>query len=476
MNKLSYLLVAVLLIASACEKKRTVANLPGDDQLPPVSENEQALQSNIRSIIEDNISDVGGEDYKFGQVGEKTELVFDKLKQGEVVGQVAVRVKEKTKECKIDLSKKMKIQYKNCESVSGCKIALSATKVCKMRPLFLVKPNFTEDELKNCKAKAYIKSVLALKKELLKNDDEAFFSKIESVSTSFVSYLKKNSIHYSIGDASSSVIKIDIEDRSKAVQVCLDKLIQNSAYSQNIADKGLSKAQLEEIKAINPDAKGGSRINKANIAVFKIELELVADPNSALKDDALFLAIQKAKTSINQLGASGWTSDAATFTEKKDLYSQGSLSAASYHLVLKSLMNNVALYEEKIALAESHFNAAVALYDSAKPRASFKALQESYDMYVKSAVSYIKELKEEYAKIKILVPNTFKVTLVSIDVSKRISVIKAIRIILPAMSLKEAKDLVDAAPSIVKKDVSNEESAAIRDALILAGATEVTIE
>ncbi len=63
----------------------------------------------------------------------------------------------------------------------------------------------------------------------------------------------------------------------------------------------------------------------------------------------------------------------------------------------------------------------------------------------------------------------FTVTLTAVGDSK-INVIKAVREI-TGLGLKEAKDLVDAAPKAVKENVSKEESATIMGKLKDAGAT-----
>jgi large subunit ribosomal protein L7/L12 len=63
----------------------------------------------------------------------------------------------------------------------------------------------------------------------------------------------------------------------------------------------------------------------------------------------------------------------------------------------------------------------------------------------------------------------FTVTLKSIGENK-VGVIKAIRTI-TSLGLKEAKDLVDGAPSVVKEAVSKDDAAAIKKQLEEAGAT-----
>ena len=64
----------------------------------------------------------------------------------------------------------------------------------------------------------------------------------------------------------------------------------------------------------------------------------------------------------------------------------------------------------------------------------------------------------------------FDVILASFGANK-INVIKAVRDLTPGLGLKEAKDLVEAAPKAVKEGVSKEEAEAARDKLAEAGAT-----
>lgn len=65
----------------------------------------------------------------------------------------------------------------------------------------------------------------------------------------------------------------------------------------------------------------------------------------------------------------------------------------------------------------------------------------------------------------------FTVTLKGLsDPGKKIAVIKAIRGILTGLGLKDAKELVEGAPKVVKEDVSKEEANTIKEALVAAGA------
>ncbi len=54
--------------------------------------------------------------------------------------------------------------------------------------------------------------------------------------------------------------------------------------------------------------------------------------------------------------------------------------------------------------------------------------------------------------------------------AQKIAVIKAVRTILPELGLKEAKDLVDAAPKDIKKDMPKEEAEKAKSDLEAAGA------
>ena len=68
----------------------------------------------------------------------------------------------------------------------------------------------------------------------------------------------------------------------------------------------------------------------------------------------------------------------------------------------------------------------------------------------------------------------FNVTLKSVDASKKIAVIKEVRTV-TGLGLKEAKDLVEGAPKLLKEGVSKEEAEKIKESVTAAGG-EVTIE
>lgn len=63
----------------------------------------------------------------------------------------------------------------------------------------------------------------------------------------------------------------------------------------------------------------------------------------------------------------------------------------------------------------------------------------------------------------------FDVILVDVGANK-INVIKEVRVIDPALGLKEAKDLVESAPKAIKSGVSKEDAQKIKEALEKAGA------
>ena len=64
----------------------------------------------------------------------------------------------------------------------------------------------------------------------------------------------------------------------------------------------------------------------------------------------------------------------------------------------------------------------------------------------------------------------FTVTLKGLsDPGKKIGVIKEVRNGVPGLGLKEAKELVEGAPKVLKEDVSKEEAAKIKEAITAAG-------
>lgn len=69
----------------------------------------------------------------------------------------------------------------------------------------------------------------------------------------------------------------------------------------------------------------------------------------------------------------------------------------------------------------------------------------------------------------------FTVTLKGLaDPGKKIAVIKEVRNVVAGLGLKEAKELVEGAPKVLKENVSKEEAQKIKEAMTAAGA-EITI-
>ena len=69
----------------------------------------------------------------------------------------------------------------------------------------------------------------------------------------------------------------------------------------------------------------------------------------------------------------------------------------------------------------------------------------------------------------------FTVTLKGLtDPSKKIGVITEVRNVIAGLGLKEAKELVEGAPKVLKENVSKEEAQKIKEAMTAAGA-EITI-
>lgn len=66
------------------------------------------------------------------------------------------------------------------------------------------------------------------------------------------------------------------------------------------------------------------------------------------------------------------------------------------------------------------------------------------------------------------VQTEFKVFLVSVPADKKMSMIKSVRDIL-GLGLKEAKDFVEAAPKMVKEELSKEEATELQTKLTAAG-------
>ena len=64
----------------------------------------------------------------------------------------------------------------------------------------------------------------------------------------------------------------------------------------------------------------------------------------------------------------------------------------------------------------------------------------------------------------------FEVVLKEVDASAKIKIIKAVREVVEGLGLKEAKDIVEAAPKTIKEGVSKEDAEKIKAKLEEAGA------
>jgi ribosomal protein L7/L12 len=96
-----------------------------------------------------------------------------------------------------------------------------------------------------------------------------------------------------------------------------------------------------------------------------------------------------------------------------------------------------------------------------------KAMEEKFGVTAAAPVAVVAGAAAPAAEEK----TEFTVTLKGlVDAGKKIAVIKEIRNIVPGLGLKEAKDLVEGAPKVVKEDVSKEEANKIKEALAAAGA------
>eukprot|EP01017_Pseudomicrothorax_dubius_P032065 TRINITY_DN4159_c0_g3_i4.p1 TRINITY_DN4159_c0_g3~~TRINITY_DN4159_c0_g3_i4.p1 ORF type:complete len:277 (-),score=96.64 TRINITY_DN4159_c0_g3_i4:99-929(-) len=78
------------------------------------------------------------------------------------------------------------------------------------------------------------------------------------------------------------------------------------------------------------------------------------------------------------------------------------------------------------------------------------------------------EKKEVKAEEKKEVKTIFDVELSGVDAAQKIKAIKEVRQLFN-LGLKEAKDLIESAPKIIKKDVKKEEAEKIRDVLVASG-------
>ena len=96
-----------------------------------------------------------------------------------------------------------------------------------------------------------------------------------------------------------------------------------------------------------------------------------------------------------------------------------------------------------------------------------KAMEEKFGVTAAAPVAVVAGAAAPAAEEK----TEFTVTLKGLaEKKKKIAVIKEIRNLVPGLGLKEAKELVEGAPKVVKEDVSKEEANKIKEALVAAGA------
>lgn len=84
-------------------------------------------------------------------------------------------------------------------------------------------------------------------------------------------------------------------------------------------------------------------------------------------------------------------------------------------------------------------------------------------MAVAAAPAAAAEVKEEQTE--------FDVILEGFDADKKVAVIKEMRTVLPALGLKESKELVESAPKTIKEAVSKAEAEEIKKKIEEAGGT-----
>lgn len=93
-----------------------------------------------------------------------------------------------------------------------------------------------------------------------------------------------------------------------------------------------------------------------------------------------------------------------------------------------------------------------------------KQLEEQWGVKAEPQVVEQQKLPEQ-----VVVKTEFNVVLVSVPADKKMPVIKAVRDLF-GIGLKESKDMVEAAPKVVKEAVSPEEAETLKARLMEAGA------
>ncbi|MEI6079578.1 MAG: hypothetical protein WCQ53_02940 [bacterium] len=283
MRKLVGASIIILLVAS-CGGKHRLMSLTASNGTNNEWPTNLTAQEVIESTIGSNIAAIGGDKYNFGTMKETAAVMSDPN-----TDPYEYKLRDKKKECTINLSDKLKLKYDSCAKKDGCKVTFSIAKSCGVRPLFVIKYKYTKEELATCKAVGYLKGVMALKQELAINDKELLESKngkaiedrkVDPETASFIGYLVYNKV--SIKEVgvdpkfgARGVVSIFTDKKEEPIKVCLDDFIQKSAYSQDVADKFImDKEVLHKTKENIPGAKGSLRINgKKSIAVFKATIE-----------------------------------------------------------------------------------------------------------------------------------------------------------------------------------------------------------
>jgi ribosomal protein L7/L12 len=137
-----------------------------------------------------------------------------------------------------------------------------------------------------------------------------------------------------------------------------------------------------------------------------------------------------------------------TFTWSDDFYEQIEFWSKSTAAKLIGAMDEKGLPRMALVFGLENFARVIAN----EMKVSLQAIEENLEKHVKEVAQH-----------------AYTVLLDGCDAARRIPLIKAVRII-TGLSLKEAKDLIDAAPQIVKEKISKDEAEGIKAELEAAGA------
>ena len=97
-----------------------------------------------------------------------------------------------------------------------------------------------------------------------------------------------------------------------------------------------------------------------------------------------------------------------------------------------------------------------------------KAMEEKFGVTAAAPVAVMAAGAGGAAEAQAEEQTEFTVTLESIDAAKKIAVIKEVRAV-TGLGLKEAKDLVEGAPKVIKENISKEDAAKIKESVEAAG-------